>query len=376
MGSLTAHLVETGDHGRLGFHPNCPVCRRERLFGALSSETVVSRRAQAALASGVLAFTTAAPGVALAQEPDVHQEGIAAPEQPSTGDLDSPSFDPGGETALPFETGQVPTPPQLNGQSDPSDVTPLETEPTVDSDVRLVPITEPETPATGPDQPVPPTEADPGGDPTTSTSPPSATVPVTPQPDGPVEMPSTPAPDPAPVQESERTSNLPDSDQAQKEKPHGDGREPTGPVPPHAPTRSGNAPGGGASPEPSVPGALPEPVSVSSGGDSASPPPPTTLTTGAPEAVASASAAGTESVLAAQPGAARESTQDTLSRDARFHVVAPGDSLWSIAKRLLGSDASPARIAREVHRLWSLNSDRIGTGDPDLLMIGTRLRLR
>jgi nucleoid-associated protein YgaU len=58
------------------------------------------------------------------------------------------------------------------------------------------------------------------------------------------------------------------------------------------------------------------------------------------------------------------------------YVVQPGDSLWSIAKRLLGRDASPGSIAREVNRLWSLNRSRIATGNPDLLMVGTRLELR
>jgi hypothetical protein len=49
--------------------------------------------------------------------------------------------------------------------------------------------------------------------------------------------------------------------------------------------------------------------------------------------------------------------------------------LWSIASALVGEQATVARIARRVNRLWTLNADRIGTGDPDLLMIGTRLRL-
>jgi hypothetical protein len=56
--------------------------------------------------------------------------------------------------------------------------------------------------------------------------------------------------------------------------------------------------------------------------------------------------------------------------------VLEGESLWAIASDILGSDATPARVAREVHRLWQLNRERIGTGDPDLLLIGTKLALR
>jgi nucleoid-associated protein YgaU len=56
--------------------------------------------------------------------------------------------------------------------------------------------------------------------------------------------------------------------------------------------------------------------------------------------------------------------------------VCPGDSLWSIARRLLGNGASPADICGEVNRLWQLNRERIATGDPHLLIVGTKLRLR
>ena len=70
------------------------------------------------------------------------------------------------------------------------------------------------------------------------------------------------------------------------------------------------------------------------------------------------------------------SGRDRANPNDRFHVVVPGESLWSIARDLLGREASTARIAREVSRLWELNKTRIGTGDPDLLMAGTRLRLR
>ena len=65
-----------------------------------------------------------------------------------------------------------------------------------------------------------------------------------------------------------------------------------------------------------------------------------------------------------------------LARHSRTYVVQPGDSLWSIAKRLVGRDASAGLIAREVNRLWTLNRSRIATGDPDLLIVGTRLELR
>jgi nucleoid-associated protein YgaU len=86
--------------------------------------------------------------------------------------------------------------------------------------------------------------------------------------------------------------------------------------------------------------------------------------------------AAAEPVPVVQASAPPPSAQPPLPENARSHVVEPGESLWSIARRLLGSDATPARIAREVNRLWELNKDRIGTGDPDLLMVGAKLRLR
>lgn len=58
-----------------------------------------------------------------------------------------------------------------------------------------------------------------------------------------------------------------------------------------------------------------------------------------------------------------------------FHTVRSGECLWSIAVALLPAGASNAEIATEVERLWRLNASRIGTGDPSLLMVGTRLRL-
>jgi hypothetical protein len=58
------------------------------------------------------------------------------------------------------------------------------------------------------------------------------------------------------------------------------------------------------------------------------------------------------------------------------HVVSAGESLWSVADGVLGGRATVGQIAREVDRLWALNRERIGTGDRNLLPIGTRLVLR
>jgi hypothetical protein len=58
------------------------------------------------------------------------------------------------------------------------------------------------------------------------------------------------------------------------------------------------------------------------------------------------------------------------------YVVRPGDCLSHIAAALLSSGADTAAIEGEVARLWNLNADRIGTGDPNLIYAGTTLRLR
>jgi len=61
---------------------------------------------------------------------------------------------------------------------------------------------------------------------------------------------------------------------------------------------------------------------------------------------------------------------------AKVHVVQRGESLWTIARDRLDSGATSAEIAREVQRIWDLNADAIGTGDPNLVMAGQKLRLR
>jgi nucleoid-associated protein YgaU len=56
-------------------------------------------------------------------------------------------------------------------------------------------------------------------------------------------------------------------------------------------------------------------------------------------------------------------------------MVQPGDSLWSIASRLVGPSASNAEIHAKLVAIWNMNVQRIKTGDPNLIFAGTRLML-
>jgi hypothetical protein len=83
--------------------------------------------------------------------------------------------------------------------------------------------------------------------------------------------------------------------------------------------------------------------------------------------------------------ASTPATTTTATKSARtagrWYTLADGDSLWTIAARLLGlpqdsTKENNARIQAEVDRLWNLNAARIGTGDPSKINAGTRIRLR
>lgn len=74
-------------------------------------------------------------------------------------------------------------------------------------------------------------------------------------------------------------------------------------------------------------------------------------------------------------GGRREPASDPSRGSGRRVVVQPGDCLWLIAERALGSDANNEQIAAAVDRLWQRNADRIATGDPDLILPGQTLDL-
>ena len=279
------------------------------------------RWVRSALAGVLLALAAVVPGVSVAAEPDTSQEGISAPEQTEDIETDSPGFDPGGETDLPFDAGP---PPGSAPQDVSPDDGPLESEPTDDPEGRSAPFVEPDASAPGApeDAPVQPLDG------TQPTVPPTPATPAEPPADNGVAPGSVPAPPPPPqVLPAEPGSRAPE-------------REMLTAVVPVEPARS----------EPVDPPELGPPANTGAGGGTV-----TSQTTDLTRPVAAPSRA---------------------SDQARVHVVRPGESLWLIAEKILGPGSSATSIAAEVARLWELNRAQIPSGDPDLIAIGQQLRLR
>ena len=119
----------------------------EEIHQIRSVGTAPVRWARSAVTSALLAVAAVAPAASIAAEPDTSQEG-GLPGQVVDPESDSPSFDPGGDTELPYDTG----PPAPSPQHSP-DAAPLESEPTDDPQGRAAPLAEPQTPApSGPEQ--------------------------------------------------------------------------------------------------------------------------------------------------------------------------------------------------------------------------------
>jgi hypothetical protein len=330
---------------RPGIDPERPLPLRQPRTGAHNRATGVGRRTPVLLAAGVLALSTATPAAVLATEPDHQQEGTAAPEQVTANDAPtSPDIDPGGDSSdLPFDAAPAPAP----VAPDPAD----------DTDVAEQGTQAPPDPAddTGPLEPQPPPNEDaPVADPEDATGtqntgqqPPPATTdlpaPPTANPTEPTAVPqpppSAPALEPAAATPSKPTTADDPPSRARKPDKRPQTRPQTRVTVPaqtlHAAQPQPIDPSSRASAPPTVPIAVPEPINLR----------------------------------------AAVSQRRAAQRGDRHHVVQRGESLWSIAKDLLGNDASTARIAREVERLWQLNKARIGTGNPDLLIAGTRLVL-
>ena len=284
----------------------------------------LTRRARSTIAGSLVAISAAVPAASIATEPDSAQEGLVAPEQEALGER--PSFDPGGETALPIDAAPPASGPP--GSGSPEEV-PLESEPIDDPDIRIAPLAEPEGPGSsaGEDPSVAPIG---GSAPAAPPEPGFAIEPVPPEASLPTEQSTSPD---RQVLAAEPGSEASQDDRRQQllyQEP--------------AEARPQASPNG----------------------------PSKAMRPAAPEAAGQTTTPVAQTV-AAETGA-NESSEPSAS--ARFHVVRPGESLWAIAERLLGDDASTAEIADEVARLWTLNRDRIASGDANLIVAGTKLKLR
>lgn len=274
------------------------------------------RRAMAIALAIALVFSSVAPGWALAAESESEGEGTAPHS------LNNPAFEPGGEEAVLENLPGLGT--SAGGSEENGEVPPVESEPAVQPELPEVP-------------PPPGAEAEP----TTAAPSTEATSPVQPPPPAPEAEPApqyqASAPSPPPVEPIE---NEPLVAPPQESAP--------------APSQdSGN------------------------GGQVEAPSPETVVEAPAPVAPVEPQAPAPEepAPVAVAPDPASSGGGPGLSPASSSYTVRPGDCLWSIAERLLPNGASNAEVESEVARLWRLNADRIGTGDPSLILTGTVLRL-
>jgi LysM domain-containing protein len=313
LSSLSEHLATIEGHARLRFRGDCPLCRAERLNGSVAPAPLVSRRAQAGLAAAVLMASSAgAPAVAVAQKEPDVEHEGQAPDAVVPGDV-------GGDQAIDpeFDPGGALSP-DVGGQTDDGAVS--DEGEAVEGDVVIDPVAleEQREDAIGP------TTGDPSPNHDDRRGP--AAQPDDPQGAPPVETPArqdrgaVSAPPAHLVEPGSRADNR---NRSAEYWIVADRREPDPPS---------------TAPSSAMPAAATPPVVVTP---------------------ASADSA------AAQP-----------SRRATRHVVQPGETLWSIARELLGPRATVAAIAREVQRIWDLNADAIASGDPSLIVPGQVLVLR
>ena len=194
MSILNVHQSKSSDHDRLGFHPDCPICRQDRLSGVFFPEPIWSRRVRVLLTAGVLAVSAGGTATSVASEPDDQQEGVvvSTPGAPPPGDQPGGSGQPvgdglgqgsGGETALPVEIDPVLTSPEHSppdGQLD--GAAPLEATPIDDPEGGLA-LSDPTAPAEGDSLDVDPGDVDASDAPVEATPPGTSEPPTIPSDD-------------------------------------------------------------------------------------------------------------------------------------------------------------------------------------------------
>jgi len=392
MSSLQAHL-ERHDLAvsPLEFRRDCALCRAERVQGQLPSAALVPPRACAAMTAAVLATSAVAPGAAAAAD----GQGVAAPApaSPPPPRVSDVAVGGGGGAAPVDGAGQEPA--DAGDQGPDSDSRPSERVPETESSSGAVAPSE--VGVSTPEPTAPPDSGDSAssGDAATVQPAPAAEPAGDGAPAGRPDEPrraDTPGPAaaPAPLQD-EPAAPAPSHAQSDT------GRGTLSPGPPASPT-SGQAVGAnhsGGSDEHPASGSEEHPASDSEEHAAST-----------SERRSSSNSGGTASedrggardardedgstdrgrrtardgeVLVADATASRsDRTARRVERETEepaTYRVRPGDSLWRIAERHLGSDATVTATAQEVTRLWELNRQHIGTGNPDLIFPGQTLRM-
>jgi resuscitation-promoting factor RpfA len=343
MSSLQAHLEQ---HellvGALTFRRDCPICRAERVQGQLPSATLLPRRACAAVTAAVLATSAVAPGIAAATD----GQGVAAPAPESPPPPQVSEVDVGGGAVAPASGGSTAHDEPSADATEPSD-----------RGARPDPRAgEPESGAGAPaydepDDPSPTADPEPGGSTGSGNGSPAEPSP------SPVN-----APNPAAPTEPESPSAH-DTPQASPTPPPAS----TDPAPTPPDTREG-----AASERSSTEPANRSTVDTRRGSHR----PARTSTRRAGEDGRGTGRGGTHEGKGDRARATRTTdVVDVASGEPTSYTVRPGDSLWRIAERHLGPRATTIATAQEVARLWEINQQRIGTGNPDLIFPGQTLRV-
>jgi LysM repeat protein len=328
MQSLSAHLRSFDEHDHLDMHPACPACRDQRVVGSAAELSGSSQRLQAIVTIGALGLTGFTPASAIAADPDREFEGDKVEQVVNDSTDPDRNIEESGanEAAAPSSGQDEASTSDTAGAATDDDVVGGAPEPEATSEDPIAPETDPDAV----DAPVP-TNTAANGTPTPPGTTPAATTP-------PAQADAT-APPAAP-------EAVASAAQANASQPRPHHRR-------HASQKLETARTYRVSSPPAPPPAPVEPAAPATAPAQVAPPPRPVVTR-----------------LVAQKSSGLPSRGDAT------YTVNPGDSLWSIAKALRGQTAANAEIAREVNRLWNLNADRIATGNPDLLMVGTRLKLR
>jgi hypothetical protein len=342
VSSPSDHLPQSESHRGLTFHPSCPVCRLERLRGSLVGDLQVGQRGKAGLLAATLAVSSLGlPAAALAQRNPARPPAASVPDggrdRVDRNDRTQP-HNPAAEDDAPIGGENLIEPDPDDGREEP--------EPTPLSEL-------------APEQPGEEIDVAPEAAPQPETAPAPVAPPVTVTP-APQPVPPPPTPLPAPP------------------------LQPTTPPPAGELVERPGAETAGDNTRQVLIGVQPNPRAVREQSQSSlgtAPNPPAAPPDEQPAGPGSAPVPATEPAAAVSSGpatvpASRSPSAPPGEIEPDAYTVRPGESLWSIARRLLGPNASAARVAREVNRLWQINRERIGTGDPNLLMVGTKLRLR